>query len=302
MHFMFVLKGASSILKITEKAYAKLNISLDVLSKRPDGYHEMSMVMQTVSLCDGLEVSLRSDGVIKVGTTLRYLPCDERNIAYKAAKAFFAKTGNSKLGANISISKHIPVCAGMGGGSSDGAAVLRALNTLTGKPFLRTELEKLGASLGSDIPFCVAGGTALASGKGEILTDLTPFPDCFFVIVKPSFSISTPELFSKIDLNALKYHPDTQGIVSSAEKSNLKGICQRMYNVFEDVLPQKPDDIPVIKQILVDCGAMAAVMTGTGSAVYGIFDNNENAKSAESRFLQKYKEVFLAFPQKKLEI
>jgi 4-diphosphocytidyl-2-C-methyl-D-erythritol kinase len=300
--FFSSAKGASAIHKTNEKAYAKLNISLDVLSKRPDGYHELCMVMQTVSLCDDLEVSLRSDGEIKIGTNLRYLPCDERNIAYKAAKAFFANSGNGALGANISITKHIPVCAGMGGGSSDGAAVLRALNRLTGKPFSRSALEELGSHLGSDIPFCVAGGTALASGKGEILSDLTPFPDCFFVIAKPNFSISTPELFSKIDLSSLKYHPDTQGIVASSENGDLKGICRRMYNVFEDVLPQKPDDIPVIKQILMDCGAVNAVMTGTGSAVFGIFENDDKAKSAEVYLREKYKEVFLAFPQKRLEI
>ena len=262
----------------------------------------MSMVMQTVSLCDDLEIAMRNDGVIKVGTNLRYLPCDERNIAYKAAKAFFASTGKDSGGADITIIKHIPVCAGMGGGSSDGAAVLRALNSLSGKPLSCNELEDLGSHLGSDIPFCIAGGTALASGKGEILIDLTPFPDCFFVIVKPNFSVSTPELFSKIDLNTLKYHPDTQGIVSSLEKSDLNGICRRMYNVFEGVLPQKPDDIPAIKKALMDCGAVNALMTGTGSAVFGIFDNENRAKAAESLLSKKYKEVFLAFPQKRLDI
>ena len=258
--------------------------------------------MQTVSLCDNVDVSLRSDGVIHVGTSLRYLPCDERNIAFKAAKTFFAKIGDQTLGANITITKHVPVCAGMGGGSSDGAAVLRALNKLTGNPFSRSELEELGATLGSDIPFCIAGGTSLASGKGEILSNLTPFPDCHFVIVKPNFSVSTPELFSKIDLNALKYHPDTQGVVSSVESRNLKGICQRMYNVFEDVLPPKPDDIPVIKEILVDCGALGAVMTGTGSAVFGIFEDEDNAKAAEALLLQKYSDVFLATPQGRQKI
>lgn len=262
----------------------------------------MRMVMQTVSLCDDLEISLRNDGLINVGTSLRYLPCDERNIAYKAAKAFFVQTGRDNLGANISITKRIPVCAGMGGGSSDGAAVLRALNSLCEKPLNRSELEELGSLLGSDIPFCVAGGTALASGRGEILTDLSPFPDCCFVIAKPAFSISTPELFSKIDLTALKYHPDTQGIVSSLEQNDLSGICRRMFNVFEDVLPQKPNDIAFIKNTLMDFGALSAIMTGTGSAVFGIFNNEEKAKSAVMLLSHKYRDVFLASCQNRLEI
>jgi 4-diphosphocytidyl-2-C-methyl-D-erythritol kinase len=295
-------KGALHIHSLTEKAYAKLNISLDVVSRRPDGYHEMRMIMQTVSLCDEVTVSLRHDGTISIRTNLRYLPCDDRNIAVKAAKAFFANTDTASSGADISITKHIPVCAGMGGGSADGAAVLRALNKLTGKPLNRRELESLGNSLGSDIPFCVAGGTSLAEGKGEILTDLTPLPACIFVIAKPRFSVSTPELFTKIDLCSVRYHPDTQGVLSSIKTRDLKGICQRMYNVFENVLPPKPDDIPKIKGILLDCGALGTVMTGTGSAVFGVFDDEEKAKKAQSYLAQQYSDVFLAEPQGRLDI
>lgn len=287
---------------VTEKAYAKLNISLDVISRRTDGYHEMSMIMQTVSLCDDVEVSLRNDSIINISTNLYYLPCDDRNIAAKAAKAFFAKTDNIINGADIKLIKRIPVCAGMGGGSSDGAAVLRALNELTGKPMTREELENLGNSLGADVPFCVAGGTALAEGKGEILTELPPFPDCYFVIVKPKFSVSTPELFGKIDQCSVKYHPDTQGIVSAIESGNLRGVCQRLYNVFENVLPQKPDDIQKIKNGLLDYGALGTVMTGTGSAVFGIFDDMHTAKNAQYYFALQYIDVFLAEPQCKLDV
>lgn len=287
---------------ITEKAYAKLNISLDVISKRPDGYHDMRMIMQTVSLCDDITVSLRDDSAINVSTNLRYLPCDDRNIAAKAARAFFAQTGTTDIGANIDIIKRIPVCAGMGGGSSDGAAVLRALNTLMGKPFSRFELEELGASLGSDIPFCVAGGTSLAEGRGEILSDLPSFPHCRFVIVKPKFSVSTPELFSKIDLITLKFHPDTRGIISSIKRGSLEGICPRMYNVFEDVLPTNLSDIQTIKSALLDCGALAAIMTGTGSAVFGVFGDNVKSKFAHETLSHRYKDVFLAEPQEILII
>ena len=287
---------------LREKAYAKLNISLDVISKRSDGYHDMRMVMQSISLCDDITVSLRDDNAINVSTNLRYLPNDDRNIAAKAARAFFAKIGQTDIGADIDIVKHIPVCAGMGGGSSDGAAVLRALNTLTEKSLTRLQLEELGASLGSDIPFCVSGGTALAEGRGEILSTLPSFPKCHFVIVKPKFSVSTPELFTKLDFMSMKYHPDTQGIVTSIETGDLKGVCQRLYNVFEDVLPPKLDDIQKIKTSLLDSGALGAAMTGTGSAVFGIFDDESCATSALDLLCARYKDVFLSEPQGTLEI
>ncbi len=287
--------------EITELAYAKLNISLDVLSKLPDGYHEMCMVMQSVSLCDTLRVSLRTDGAVRITTDLCYLPCDERNIAARAARSFFSATGIS-AGCDIDIKKKIPVCAGMGGGSSDGAAVLRALNTLTGGTLNQAALEGIGSSLGSDIPFCVAGGTVLAEGKGERLTGLQRLPDCHIVICKPRFSVSTPELFSKIDSRAIKYRPDTAGILRCLQSNDLSGICQRMYNVFEDVLPSKPNDISLIKRALLDCGALGAVMTGTGSAVFGIFPDEDSAACARCLLSGKYEEVFLAHPQPKIII
>lgn len=268
-----------------------------MLSKRGDGYHDIRMVMQSVTLCDDVQVSLRGDGGVTVSTDLRFLPGDDRNIAVKAARAFFSQLGETGLGADIAIHKRIPVCAGMGGGSSDGAAVLRALNTLTGKPFSRKELERTGAALGSDIPFCVAGGTALAEGRGEALTELPAFPDCRFVIAKPSFSVSTPELFSRIDLTAVKYHPDTAGLLAALSRGNLAGISHRMYNVFEDALTQKHSEIAAIKSALLDCGALGAAMTGTGSAVFGIFDSVKRAETAQSALSRHYGEVFLAAPR-----
>lgn len=287
--------------EITEYAYAKLNLSLDVVSRLPDGYHELCMVMQSVTLCDNLHLRLRDDNVIRVSTDLCYLPCDERNIAAKAARAFFAKT-RLAAGCDIDIQKNIPVCAGMGGGSSDGAAVLRALNTLAGKPLSQAELETLGGTLGSDIPFCIAGGTVLATGKGETLTDLSVLPHCHIVICKPRFSVSTPELFSKIDSRVIRYHPDTAGLLKSIQSGKLSEISRRMYNVFEEVLPTKPNDISIIKRALLDCGALGAVMTGTGSAVFGIFSDEDSAVCAKRRLSQIYDEVFLAQPQQKIEI
>ena len=288
--------------EITEQAFAKLNISLDVTGRRPDGYHDMCMVMQSVSLCDDVSVSLREGGRVCAATNLRYLPCDERNIAVKAAHAFFRAAEIKNTGADIGIRKRIPVCAGMGGGSSDGAAVLRALNRLCKKPFSRRQLEALGASLGSDSPFCVAGGTALARGRGEILSPLPDFPACRFVIVKPRFSVSTPELFAKLDRSPIRCRPDTSGILRSLGNGDLSGISRRMYNVFEPALPPKPDDIPQIKAALFDCGALGAVMTGTGSAVFGVFGDAAQAESAVRILSKSHSDVFLALPQPALEL
>lgn len=287
---------------IQEKAYAKLNLSLDVVGKRDDGYHEMRMVMQTVSLCDELRLALRYDGKISVTTDMHFLPCDERNIAYKAAKAFFINIGRADLGATISIKKRVPVCAGMGGGSSDGAAVLRALNTLLDKPLSVKELEELGMTLGADIPFCISGGTSLASGRGEILTDLDPLIECHIVICKPKFSVSTPALFKRLDTCDLRYHPDTAGLVAALGNRDLRGVSSRMFNVFEDVLPPTMSKVADIKSLLLDKGALGAVMTGTGSAVFGIFDDKTAAYCAKAELSKHYRDVFSAIPQKKTDI
>lgn len=283
-----------------EKAYAKLNLSLDVLSKRDDGYHEMCMIMQSVAFCDDLSLSLRRDGMVNVSINFHYIPCDDRNIAVKAARAFFQRLGDPRLGADITIKKRVPVCAGMGGGSSDGAAVLRALNRMTGKPFSVGELESLGASLGSDVPFCVAGGTCLATGRGEKLTEAPPLPHCTIVICKPRFSVSTPELFTRLDSFAAKLHPDTAGLLSCLENSDLRGLSQRMYNVFENVLPQGKEDLSKIKGVFIDNGAHGAVMTGTGSAVFGLFDDEKKALTAHNELKRTYREVFITTPIKRL--
>jgi len=288
--------------EIHEKAYAKLNLSLDVVGKRSDGYHDMRMVMQTVSLCDELRLVLRHDGKINVTSDVHFLPCDERNIAYKTAKAFFKRIDRTDLGVGISIKKHIPVCAGMGGGSSDGAAVLRSLNTLLGKPLTATELEELGMTLGSDIPFCICGGTSLAEGRGEILTGLTPLSDCHIVICKPRFSVSTPDLFKRLDSCDLRYHPDTPGLISALDSQDLSGVSRRMFNVFEDVLPPNMNKISEIKSLLLDKGALGAVMTGTGSAVFGIFDNKSRAYGAKAELQKHYRDVYIAVPKKKIGI
>lgn len=288
--------------QISEKAYAKLNLSLDIAGKRSDGFHDMRMIMQTVSLCDDLTFSLRHDGVINIQTNLHYLPCDERNIAYKVAKAFFKETHQTELGANITIEKRIPVCAGMGGGSSDGAAVLRGLNKLTGKKLSRFELERLSADIGADIPFCIAGGTQLAEGKGEILRDLPPLPDCKIVICKPEFSVSTPELFGKIDSAHIKYRPDTRGMISALNEESLSDVSRRMFNVFEDALGREKNIVNSIKSTMLDFGALGTAMTGTGSAVFGVFTNEDAAKKAKYALNENCGNSFIAVPIPQIEI
>ena len=281
---------------ITEKAYAKLNISLDVSKAREDGYHDMVMVMQTVSLCDELSITLDQTGVVRAEADLRYIPRDDRNLAVKAAKLYFAKTGREGTGAVIRMKKRIPVGAGMAGGSSDAAAVIRALSRNFGQELKKDEMMALAEQTGSDVAFCVLGGTALAEGRGEILTPLRDMPDCTIVICKPDYSISTPELFRAIDREKLRVHPDTAGILEAIQEGNLAQICRRMYNVFEDVPDRRMKIIGGIKTRLINKGAEGAVMTGTGSAVFGIFTDENTAKKACSAMAREVPFTCLAKP------
>lgn len=287
---------------ISEKAYAKVNISLDVTGRRPDGYHDMLMVMQSVTLCDELCLTLTQDGVCRAECDLRFVPSDERNLAVRAAKLFFSHCGLDGVGVRIGIKKHIPVGAGMAGGSSDAAAVLRALNKLTGAGLSCTQLEALAAQIGSDVAFCIAGGTRLASGRGEILRPLPPLPDCHIAICKPDFSISTPDSFRRLDSVKLRCHPDTAGIQAALETGDLAQIARRMYNVFEDVPDRRHSTIAHIKSRMLDCGALGAVMTGTGSAVFGIFDDLSCAKKAVFGLKREYRSCFLAKNMPRLDV
>ena len=253
-----------------ENAWAKLNISLDVAEKRADGYHDMTMVMQTVSLCDTVDIAFSDSGRVQAKSNLSFVPGDARNLAVKAALAYLHAAKLEEQGMLITLVKKIPVGAGMGGGSSDAAAVLRALNRHF-VAFSPEELETLSAEVGSDVPFCVRGGTALATGRGEKLESLPDMPDCEFIICKPDFSVSTPELFRKLDQCTARCHPDTAGIVNALHDGDLEQICRRMFNVFEDVDDRRMRTVREIKGRLLDHGALGAVMTGTGSAVFGVF-------------------------------
>ena len=281
---------------IHENAYAKLNLSLDVLGKLAGGYHEMKMVMQSANLCDDVVLEENDSGRIAARSNFGFLPGDERNIAVRAAREFFTVSGLNNPGLSIAMQKRIPVGAGLGGGSADAAAVLRGLNTMYGRPFTCAELEEIGKRLGSDVPFCVAGGTRLATGRGEILEPLPALPDCGIVICKPAFSIRTPDLFARIDSRRSRIHPDTAGIEAALAEGSVEGVARRMYNVFEDVLPTRCGEITMIRERLLDAGALGAVMTGTGSAVFGLFADASGAESARERLAENYSECFTAAP------
>ncbi len=283
---------------VTERAYAKLNLSLDVLSRRDDGYHNLRMVMQSVTLCDEVKIT-RSGGTepLRLTSDLSFLPGPDRNTAAIAARVFAQTTGRSLDGVVIDLRKRIPISAGTAGGSSDGAAVLRGLNTLFGTKLTPPELEKLGEQVGSDVPYCVSGGTALAEGRGEILSPLPALPDCHIVLSKPSFSVSTQELFRRIDGVRLTLRPDTAGLIAALEQGNLEDVAQRIYNVFEDVLPRpRQEKVRSMKHTLIDCGALGACMSGTGPTVFGLFNDREKAEHAARRLKVLYPETYLTRP------
>lgn len=275
------------------KAYAKLNLTLDILRRREDGYHDLQMVMQSVALCDRVCIT-PAEGPGRMSTNLSYLPADGRNLAQLAAAAFRRATG---LGGevDIAIEKHIPVCAGLGGGSSDAAAVLRAMNELTGAGLSPAQLAKIGEEVGSDVPYCVVGGTALAEGRGEILTPLPSLPHCFAAVCKPAFPVSTPQLFGRVDVRRIVRRPDTPGLIAALEAGDLIGVARRLYNVFEDVMePRRRGEIESIKAVMVDCGALGASMSGSGPTVYGLFEDERGAQEACGRLSELYKQVFLS--------
>ena len=280
--------------KETVLARAKLNLTLDVLGKRPDGYHDLKMVMQSVALADTLTVETGTGEGLEVRTDLSFLPNNEKNLAAAAALAFQTVTGRDLGGVAIAIKKRIPVCAGMGGGSSDAAAVLRSLERMLGTGQDLAALAGIGERVGSDVPYCVLGGTALAEGRGEVLTPLSALPHCHVVICKPAFSISTPELFRAVDGVRLRCRPDTDGVLAALEAGDLGGVARRMYNVFEDVLPSRQrTEVAAIRSALVQHGALGANMSGTGPTVFGLFDDADRARSAWEELRQTYRDVFL---------
>ncbi len=277
-------------------ANAKINLTLDILRKREDGYHELQMVMQAVTLADQLTVAPAKGPEGDAVADLRFLPTGNKNLAQVAAAVFRQATG---LGGevDVSIRKRVPVCAGLAGGSADAAAVLRAMNALTGAGLSLEELAEIGARAGSDVPFCVMGGTALAEGRGERLTPLPLLPPCHIVICKPPFSISTPQLFGRVNVRKIVRRPDTQGVLAALEAGDLAGVARRMYNVFEDVVERRPAaEIAAIKAALIDRGALGASMSGSGPSVFGLFERSDAAQDAFSLLRESFRDVFVCRP------
>ena len=276
------------------QAFAKLNLTLDILGKREDGYHDLRMVMQSITLADTLTLEENRGEGLRVSANLRFLPTGEKKLPAAAARRFWEALGRERENLDMRIEKRIPVCAGMAGGSSDAAAVLRALNQRAGEPFSPKELARLGERVGSDVPYCVLGGTALAEGRGEVLTPLAPLPRCWVVACKPDFPISTPELFAQADRVKLRRRPDTAGLVAALEAGDLGGVARRVYNVFGDVLPAPLfTRVAEIKDVLIQCGALGANMSGSGPTAFGLFDRLEAAQEARACLAQRYRDTFL---------
>lgn len=268
------------------KAYAKINLGLDVVRKREDGYHEVRMIMQTVKLFDKLTFHLLKEDVIRIKTNLGFLPVDENNLVYKAVR-ILKDTYHVEKGMEIDLFKCIPVAAGMAGGSTDCAAALVGASRLFGLHLSRQKLMELGVKLGADVPYCVLRGTALSEGIGEVLTPLPAIPDCYILIAKPPISVSTKFVYEHLDANGLKKHPDIDGMIAAIKEGNLKGITERMENVLESVtIPEYPV-IQEIKTCMNENGAENSLMSGSGPTVFGIFKTKADAERSRDRIREK---------------
>ncbi len=271
-------------------ANAKINLTLDVLGKREDGYHDLRMIMMEIPLSD--EVSLTESKDISVSTNLSFLPNNQKNIAYQAARQFFLET-NISGGVQIKIKKNIPVSAGLAGGSTDAAAVLKGLNRMYDAGLSLKQLQIIGNKIGKDVPFCLQGGVALAEGTGEQLQPLPKLSPCWLVLIKPKhLNVSTKEVFSALNASRVELHPDTNGAVAALERGDLNGLSRRMYNVLEEVTVKKHPIIAEYKNIMLEYNALGSIMSGSGPSVFGIFDSYERAKQAEEKLLLMDKQVF----------
>lgn len=282
------------MMTLTEGAFAKVNLTLDVLNRRDDGYHNIRTIMQTISIRDDIEIDVDTGKPWCVKCDREGIPTDERNLVWKAARVFFDELGGEPDGIEIRITKRIPSEAGLAGGSVDAAAVLRALNRWKDYPLSLPALAELGAKVGSDVPFCVFCGTVLAEGRGERLTVLPESPEMFFVVCKPELSFSTPELYAKLDAVTIARRPDTTAMRAALQRGDLQAIGANLCNVFEQATISEHPELNYLKSILMTYGAYGALMTGSGSAVYGIFDSFEYAVVACTMLKENYPQVFIA--------
>lgn len=281
-------------MRISVEAPAKINLSLDIIGKRYDGYHLVKMVMQTVSLYDTVSVHSREDGEINIVCNNDDVPCDSTNIAYKAAKEFFKYTEIENTGILIKIKKRIPMQAGLAGGSTDGAATLVALNEMFKADLSENELAEIGSKIGADVPFCIYGGTMSADGIGTILNPLPAMPECYFVIVKPDISVSTKEAYALTDEKGFTLRTNSEILSEAICSGNIQTICSSLHNDFEDVL--KLEEINKIHDLFKQNGALGSCMSGSGSAVFGIFTDESEAQDCAGIMEDNYNFVYVCEP------
>lgn len=292
---MHKFKPANRKMKLSYKAYAKVNLGLDVLRRREDGYHEVKMVMQTVNLFDRIEIEEISDQAgIVISANADFVPVNEDNLIYKAAKLLMDEFNISK-GVKITLEKNIPVAAGMAGGSTDAAATLVGINELFGIGLSTEDLKKRGVKIGADVPYCVMGGTALSEGIGEVLTPLSGMPQCHILIAKPPINVSTKFVYENLHANELTWHPDIDGMVNAIKNSDIYGIASKMENVLETVTAKEYPVIEELKASMKENGALNSIMSGSGPTVFGIFDDESKVKKAYESVLAKdiTKQVYL---------
>lgn len=283
---------------ITVKAYAKINLGLDVLRKRSDGYHDVCMIMQSLDLHDTITITKSSTEGISIKTNLSYIPNDQGNLVYKAA-ALFLDTLSLREGLLIKLEKNIPVAAGLAGGSSDAAATLKGLNEMFHAKLSTEELMKLGVKIGADVPYCIMLGTALSEGIGEVLTPLAPIPGCTILLVKPDISVSTRYVYENLRLNEDTIHPDIQSMRSALEAGDLTALAKNMDNILQTVTVKDYPIITDIKRKMLELGAITSLMSGSGPTVFGIFKDSDLSRNALNYFRKHKhygKQVYLTKP------
>ena len=273
------------------KAYAKINISLDIVGKREDGYHLLEMIMQSIDLYDEISIEKQKED-ITITCDKQYVPVDERNLAYKAAK-LFKEEYNITSGVSININKNIPVCAGLGGGSTDAAAVLKIMNKLFDINASEEKLMELGLKLGADVPYCISGGTAICKGIGEEVTKLKPFKDKILVLVKPPFGVSTKVVYQEFKLDRVRNHPNTNLLIKAIENDDLEEVCNNMKNLLENVTLRKHKVLINIKEEMKRYGSIGTMMSGSGPTVFAFFDDMLSAQRCFEKMKLKYNDVFI---------
>lgn len=284
-------------MEIKVNAYAKINLMLDIVATRTDGYHDLFMIMQSIGIYDTVTVTQTASRKITITCNIDGIPLDEKNIAHKAAAAFFDATGIKNDGINIDLVKRIPHAAGMAGGSADGAGVLVALNSLTGAGLTDDELCDIGVKIGADVPFCIKGGTLLAQGIGDVLNKVKPLRKCYIVIAKPEVGVNTAYAYKQFDECGKVHTPDKFGMLCAMQSRDLADIASRMENVFEQFIdvPNRVD----MKAILRDNGALGVCMSGSGPTIFGIFDDKQNAERAAEQLKDYAKDIAVTTPVSK---